>query len=142
MASGIGLPTSRSVQECAVPCHRSSFGAPGPVAVLQDIPARKTLERELFHQAFHDPLTELANRQLLRDRMDHAVARVSREPGHLAVLILDLDDFKAVNDTQGHAAGDRLLQQVAATLLSVTRGSDTVSRLGGDGFAVLLERMP
>ncbi len=113
----------------------------GLVVVLQDISTRKALERDLLHRAFHDSLTDLANRQLLRDRMDHAVERSAREPERLAVLILDLDDFKSVNDTQGHPAGDRLLQRVASTLLSATRGCDTVARLGGDEFAVLLERM-
>jgi len=116
-------------------------GGSGLVAVLQDISARKALERDLLHRAFHDALTDLANRQLLRDRMDHAVARAMREPEHLAIIILDLDDFKSVNDTQGHAAGDRLLQRIASALLSVTRGCDTVARLGGDEFAVLLEGM-
>jgi len=114
---------------------------PALIAVLQDISERKALEAELLHRAFHDSLTELANRQLFRDRVDHAVTRTVREPERLAVLILDLDDFKAVNDTQGHGAGDRLLQQVATMLLSVTRGCDTVCRLGGDEFAVLLERV-
>jgi diguanylate cyclase (GGDEF)-like protein/PAS domain S-box-containing protein len=111
------------------------------IVMVQDVTERKTLEAELLHQAFHDPLTELANRALFRDRVDHALARNSRESERIAVLFLDLDNFKAVNDTQGHAAGDELLEIVAARLLNATRGCDTVARLGGDEFAVLLEHV-
>ncbi|HSA56139.1 MAG TPA: EAL domain-containing protein [Gemmatimonadaceae bacterium] len=111
------------------------------IAMVQDTSERKTLEAQLLHQAFHDPLTELANRALFSDRLEHALARTAREPGRVAVLLLDLDNFKTVNDTQGHAAGDRMLEVVAARLRSATRGCDTVARLGGDEFAVLLEQM-
>jgi diguanylate cyclase (GGDEF)-like protein/PAS domain S-box-containing protein len=113
----------------------------GIIAVVQDISTRKALEAELLHQAFHDSLTGLANRALLMDRIDHAIAQSQRDPERIGVLFIDLDDFKAINDTQGHAAGDRVLQRVAMTLLNATRGCDTVSRLGGDEFAVLLERV-
>ena len=113
----------------------------GIIAVVQDISTRKALEAELLHQAFHDSLTGLANRALLLDRIDHAIRHSMREPERIGVLFIDLDDFKAINDTQGHAAGDRVLQRVAMTLLNATRGCDTVSRLGGDEFAVLLERV-
>jgi diguanylate cyclase (GGDEF)-like protein/PAS domain S-box-containing protein len=111
------------------------------IAMLQDISERKTLEAQLLHQAFHDPLTQLANRALFRDRLEHALARTARESGRIAVMLLDLDNFKTVNDTLGHAAGDRMLEVVAARLRSATRGCDTVARLGGDEFAVLLEQM-
>jgi diguanylate cyclase (GGDEF)-like protein/PAS domain S-box-containing protein len=113
----------------------------GLIAVVQDVSERKKLEAELLHQAFHDSLTGLANRALFCDRVDHALQHVTRVPERIGVLFIDLDDFKAINDTQGHAAGDRVLQQVAATLLNATRGCDTVCRLGGDEFAVLLERV-
>ena len=119
----------------------SGQGDLGLIAVVQDISERKALEAELLHKAFRDPLTELANRTLFRDRIEHALARTAREPQSVALLLLDLDNFKAVNDTQGHAAGDALLQSVAATLLGATRGCDTVARLGGDEFGVLLERV-
>jgi diguanylate cyclase (GGDEF)-like protein len=100
--------------------------------------ANEALEERLVHQAHHDPLTGLANRTLFRDRVGQALARAARG-GHVAVLFLDLDNFKAVNDTYGHAEGDRLLEVVAARLLQATRGCDSVARLGGDEFGVVLE---
>lgn len=113
----------------------------GLIAVVQDVSERKALEAELLHQAFHDSLTGLANRALFRDRVDHALTHGAREAERIGVLFIDLDDFKTINDTQGHAAGDRVLQRVADMLLNATRGCDTVCRLGGDEFAVLLERV-
>jgi diguanylate cyclase (GGDEF)-like protein len=95
--------------------------------------------QKLAHQAFHDALTGLANRALFRDRLDHAMALHRRDGGGLAVLFLDLDDFKAVNDRHGHAAGDRVLKQAAERLTAGVREGDTVARLGGDEFAVLRE---
>ncbi|GJG87286.1 hypothetical protein tb265_24670 [Gemmatimonadetes bacterium T265] len=109
------------------------------VAVAEDVTERKRLESRLEHQAFHDPLTALANRALFRDRVAHALASGRRDRTRPTVLFLDLDDFKAVNDSLGHGEGDRLLVQVAARLLDATRGCDTVARLGGDEFAVLLD---
>lgn len=109
------------------------------IAMVQDITERKALEAQLLHQAFHDPLTELANRALFLDRVGHAMQRRTRRTDQVAILFIDLDNFKAVNDTRGHAAGDRLLRLVAGRLLNATRGCDTVARLGGDEFAVLLD---
>ena len=111
----------------------------GIVATLRDVTERRELERELEHQAFHDRLTGLANRALFRDRLEHALARRNRNQHPVAVLLLDLDDFKVVNDSLGHAAGDRLLVLVAERLRSRLRASDTTARLGGDEFAVLLD---
>jgi diguanylate cyclase (GGDEF)-like protein/PAS domain S-box-containing protein len=111
----------------------------GTVLTVRDITERKTLEEELKHQAFHDSLTGLANRTLFRDRVDHALARHARVGEPIAVLFLDLDDFKVVNDSLGHGAGDQLLGDVAKRLLGCLRAGDTAARLGGDEFAVLVE---
>jgi diguanylate cyclase (GGDEF)-like protein len=108
---------------------------------VQDVTERKRLESELTRQALHDPLTGLANRALFQDRVACALGRAARQPAAAAVLYLDLDDFKRVNDTLGHAAGDALLAAVADRLLNATRGCDTVARLGGDEFAVLLDHV-
>ncbi len=111
------------------------------IMMVTDVTERKTLEARLLHQAFYDSLTGLANRSLFRDRVEHALARTQRERSEVGVLFLDLDNFKSVNDTLGHAAGDSLLKVVSSRLLSATRGCDTVARLGGDEFAVILERV-
>src|SRR6202163_2838312 len=106
---------------------------------FRDISERKALEEQLRQLAFHDPLTLLANRNLFRDRVQHALTLAQRGQHQVAVMFLDLDNFKNINDTLGHDAGDRLLQAVAQRLIKSTRFSDTVARLGGDEFAILLE---
>jgi diguanylate cyclase (GGDEF)-like protein len=111
-----------------------TFGAQTSVAV-QNV----RLDNTLTYQAFHDPLTNLANRVLFTDRLEHALSRRDETRGLIAVLFVDLDDFKMVNDTFGHAPGDDLLRSVAERLRSVLRPADTAARLGGDEFAVLLE---
>jgi diguanylate cyclase (GGDEF)-like protein/PAS domain S-box-containing protein len=111
----------------------------GVVINYRDITERKTLEEQLRHQAFHDVLTGLENRFLFLDRLSHALARAGRGGRPTAVLFLDLDDFKAVNDRLGHAEGDRLLVAVGGRLKAVTRAGDTVARLGGDEFAIIIE---
>ena len=111
----------------------------GLVLNARDVTERKGLEDQLTHNAFHDPLTGLANRALFRDRLEHALAASARSRQTVAVLFVDLDNFKAVNDGQGHDAGDELLVGVAARLREVVRGEDTVARFGGDEFAVLFE---
>lgn len=111
----------------------------GLVVNARDVTDRKELEAKLAHRAFHDGLTGLANRHLFRDRVEHTAARGHRRPEPFAVLFLDLDGFKMVNDTLGHAAGDELLIIVAHRLRHATREHDTAARLGGDEFAVLLE---
>ncbi len=111
----------------------------GIVLNTRDVSERKRLEEQLTHQAFHDPLTGLANRALFRDRVSHALALAQRQSHPITVLFLDLDDFKRVNDSLGHAEGDRLLIAAAERFLSCARAADTVARLGGDEFAILIE---
>jgi diguanylate cyclase (GGDEF)-like protein/PAS domain S-box-containing protein len=111
----------------------------GFVVNTRDVSERRTLQSKLTHQAFHDELTRLANRALFLNRVGHTVARVPRGRHPSAVLFLDLDDFKKVNDSLGHAVGDELLVAAAARLTTCVRPGDTIARLGGDEFAVLLE---
>ena len=111
----------------------------GMVINLRDITDRKRAERALSHSGFHDSLTGLANRALFHDRLDHALDRTARSGLGVAVVYLDLDGFKMVNDSRGHEAGDQVLREVAARIAGAVRALDTVSRLGGDEFAILIE---
>jgi diguanylate cyclase (GGDEF)-like protein/PAS domain S-box-containing protein len=106
---------------------------------LRDVSERLALEEQLRHQAFHDSLTGLANRALFEDRLTHALARQRRHGGATAVLFIDLDDFKTVNDSLGHGVGDEFLRVTSSRLQEHLRVQDTAARLGGDEFAVLLE---
>ena len=109
------------------------------VAVLSDITSRKEVEERLSYAANHDPLTRLPNRTLFHERLSRAIARAQRSQTLVALLFIDLDRFKQVNDTLGHLAGDMLLQQVAERLSGCTRQGDTVARLSGDEFTIILE---
>jgi diguanylate cyclase (GGDEF)-like protein len=111
----------------------------GRVWSFSDITEQKRLESDLAHLAFHDALTGLANRALFHDRVNQALARSERSDNYVAVIFLDLDNFKTINDSLGHSAGDALLLTVANTLVGSLRKSDTAARLGGDEFAVLIE---
>jgi diguanylate cyclase (GGDEF)-like protein len=105
------------------------------------VAALEAREVDLARQAFHDPLTSLVNRVLFTDRLNHALERQSRDHGTLAVMLCDLDDFKGVNDSLGHLAGDEVLKQVASRLQSSVRQADTIARLGGDEFALLMDNV-
>ncbi len=111
----------------------------GAVVTFKDITERKALEKKLQYQAFHDPLTDLPNRALFMDRLGHALARAGQQASEVAVLFTDLDNFKVINDSLGHKAGDQLLVAVAERLKACLRPVDTVARLGGDEFTLLLE---
>ena len=111
----------------------------GIVLNTRDITERKAFQNQLEHHAFYDSVTDLANRALFRDRVNHALTQAKRSNVSVAALFMDLDDFKIVNDTHGHAVGDALLKAVGGRISSCLRGGDTVARLGGDEFAILLE---
>jgi diguanylate cyclase (GGDEF)-like protein/PAS domain S-box-containing protein len=113
----------------------------GRVWSFRDMTEQSRLQDELSHQAFHDPLTGLANQALFRDRLEMAMARLARHGGELALLFIDLDDFKHVNDNLGHGVGDALLASVGERLTASLRPGDTAARLGGDEFAVLVDEV-
>jgi diguanylate cyclase (GGDEF)-like protein/PAS domain S-box-containing protein len=132
------------IEDSAAPIHDWDGQLVGAVMVFRDISDAVELATKMRHQAHHDFLTNLPNRVLLNDRISHAIAMARRSDNYPVLLFLDLDKFKHINDSLGHAVGDRLLQGVSARLLACVRTSDTVSRHGGDEFVVLLadERRP
>jgi diguanylate cyclase (GGDEF)-like protein/PAS domain S-box-containing protein len=133
--------SNRYVLECVGSNLTNDPAVEGFALNFRDISERNALEEQLRQMAFHDPLTLLANRNLFRDRVQHALMLAQRRQTSVAVMFLDLDNFKNINDSLGHDAGDRLLQAVAQRIVQMTRSTDTVARLGGDEFAVLLEGM-
>src|SRR5688572_25270306 len=135
----VGNGARRSTLESVGSNLRDDPAIAGLALNFRDVSERKALEEQLRQLAFHDPLTLLANRSLFRNRVQHALTLAQRSRQRVAVLFLDLDNFKNVNDSLGHDAGDRLLQAAAQRLVKSTRPSDTVARLGGDEFAILLE---
>jgi diguanylate cyclase (GGDEF)-like protein len=132
----------RVVREIVLPmAGPDGQGFDGVVLTLQDITAAHELARTLAHRAHHDPLTGLPNRLLWQERLQQALHHARRRQHPLAVMLLDLDRFKDINDRLGHDVGDELLRCVASRVRSAVRGSDTVSRLGGDEFVVLLSQI-
>ena len=111
------------------------------VALFSDITERKASEAQVWQLAFYDPLTQLPNRRLLNDRLAQAMAQSERNGQYGAVMFLDMDNFKPLNDEHGHGAGDLLLVEVAQRLKCAVRGMDTVARMGGDEFVVLLSEL-
>jgi diguanylate cyclase (GGDEF)-like protein/PAS domain S-box-containing protein len=134
---GTAIPILATVEKIEAP----EIGFAGVVSASIDNSVRRALQVTLAHQALHDPLTSLPNRALFLDRLDRALARLRRHPGTIAVLFLDLDRFKIVNDTCGHHVGDEILRAVASLFEGVLRPEDTVARLGGDEFAVCCEQL-
>ncbi|WP_282876499.1 putative bifunctional diguanylate cyclase/phosphodiesterase [Pseudomonas peli] len=127
-----------AIEDSAAPIHDSAGRLKGAVMVFHDITAAQAMTEKMAHLAQHDALTNLPNRALLNDRINQAIALAERSGSNLALLFLDLDNFKHINDSLGHGVGDELLQAVALRLSDCVRSSDTVSRLGGDEFVVLL----
>jgi diguanylate cyclase (GGDEF)-like protein/PAS domain S-box-containing protein len=127
-----------AIEDSAAPIHGRDGQVAGAVIVFHDVSVARAMVLEMSHLAQHDVLTDLPNRLVLKDRLTQAISIAHRNHHHLAVLFLDLDGFKHINDSLGHAIGDRLLQSVAASLSACVRKSDTVSRQGGDEFVILL----
>jgi diguanylate cyclase (GGDEF)-like protein/PAS domain S-box-containing protein len=131
---GVEVP----IEDSVAPIHDRQGQVSGAVVVFRDVSAARAMSLEMAHSAQHDFLTGLPNRMLLSDRISQAIVLAPRHRKRVAVLFLDLDGFKHINDSLGHLIGDKLLQSIARRLISCVRGSDTVSRQGGDEFVVLL----
>jgi diguanylate cyclase (GGDEF)-like protein/PAS domain S-box-containing protein len=129
------------IEDSVAPIHDRSGLVDGSVLVFRDVTEARTLGIQVAHLAEHDALTGLPNRLLLNDRLDQAIAMAHRNTATLAVLFMDLDGFKHINDSLGHSTGDKLLQSVAKRLLLCVRGPDTISRQGGDEFLVVLQNI-
>jgi diguanylate cyclase (GGDEF)-like protein/PAS domain S-box-containing protein len=130
--------TEIAIEDSAAPIHDRYGKTTGAVMVFHDVSLARDLSDQLSHQAQHDPLTDLPNRSLLNDRLQLAIALSARREAAVAVFYLDIDRFKNINDSLGHAIGDRLLQAIALRLTECVRASDTVSRQGGDEFVIVL----
>jgi diguanylate cyclase (GGDEF)-like protein/PAS domain S-box-containing protein len=129
------------IEDSVAPIHDGEGQAAGAVIVFRDVSVARAMALQITHSAEHDFLTGLPNRMLLNDRISQAIALAPRHMQHVAVLFLDLDGFKHINDSLGHSTGDKLLQSIAQRLVECVRASDTVSRQGGDEFVVLLSEV-
>jgi diguanylate cyclase (GGDEF)-like protein/PAS domain S-box-containing protein len=133
--------TEFAIEDSAAPIHDRDGLPTGAVIVFHDVSVARALGAEMSHMAQYDILTNLPNRTLLQDRLSQAIVTANRNDSRIAILFLDLDGFKHINDSLSHAVGDRLLQLVAKRLLAAVRTSDTVCRLGGDEFVILLSEV-
>jgi diguanylate cyclase (GGDEF)-like protein/PAS domain S-box-containing protein len=129
------------IEDSVAPIHNDKGHAIGAVIVFRDVSAAQAVKREIMHSAEYDYLTGLPNRLLLNDRVTQAISMASRHTKRIAILFMDLNGFKRINDSLGHATGDKLLQSISQRLLNCVRASDTVSRHGGDEFVVLLSEL-
>jgi diguanylate cyclase (GGDEF)-like protein/PAS domain S-box-containing protein len=130
-----------AIEDSAAPIHDRSGMVTGAVIVFHDVSMSRAIAEKMQHLAQHDSLTDLPNRMLLKDRLTQAIVAAHRNSSQVAVVFIDLDQFKHINDSLGHAIGDKLLQSVATRLVSCVRSSDTVSRQGGDEFVLLLSEI-
>jgi diguanylate cyclase (GGDEF)-like protein/PAS domain S-box-containing protein len=130
-----------AIEDSAAPIHDRAGRVIGAVIVFHDVSSARAMTRQMTHSAQHDVVTNLPNRLLLTDRITQSISLAQRHKRPIAVLFLDLDRFKSINDSLGHATGDMLLQSVSKRLLASVRDSDTVSRLGGDEFVILLSEI-
>jgi diguanylate cyclase (GGDEF)-like protein/PAS domain S-box-containing protein len=130
-----------SIEDCVAPIHDRKGQVTGTVIVFRDVSAARAMAKQIAHSAEHDFLTGLPNRMLLNERIGQAIALSPRRLSKVAVLFLDLDGFKHINDSLGHPVGDKLLKSIAERLMDCVRGSDTVSRQGGDEFVILLAEL-
>jgi diguanylate cyclase (GGDEF)-like protein/PAS domain S-box-containing protein len=129
------------IETSKVPLHDAAGNVVGVLGAYEDVTERRAVERRIEHLAFHDGLTGLPNRSLLEDRLAQAIASAERHGHSFAVLFVDLDGFKEVNDRYGHDRGDEFLKEMARRLADVVRGGDTVARMGGDEFVLLLAQV-
>jgi diguanylate cyclase (GGDEF)-like protein len=130
-----------TIEDSAAPIHDRAGRVIGAVIVFHDVSAARAMALQMTHSSQYDLVTNLPNRLLLNDRITQAIAMARRQNRPIAVLFLDLDRFKYINDSLGHVTGDKLLQSVSRRLLTSVRASDTVSRQGGDEFVILLSEI-